>query len=287
MFGAGTEVTTKNEFLGEATSSTADTHQFKSTVWEGALIQQGAELHLHLRSREGADLSPQQVTDLVDRANQSVGFVPGFQPWPAYREIRIDHQVLERWLSPRFDLPTTYLAPVSESMWTHFLNDRSNAFHRIIPTIADGLEHIPEAERKKLTTLLWHFRSENNRVLPGSTRLLILCAVLDGLTKCIAGARNPKKAATRKMWKRANAKLGFSWDRWTKNVFEVWGKHRHLLTHGWLWLGEELESEEFFTDHARLGCAFLTLVAAYCGYEGPIMADRFKNRIITIRDIKD
>ena len=55
MFGAGTEVTTTNDFLGEAASSTADTHQFESDTWEGALIQQGPELHLHLRSREDAD----------------------------------------------------------------------------------------------------------------------------------------------------------------------------------------------------------------------------------------
>jgi hypothetical protein len=288
MFDAGTEVTTKNDFLGEAASSTADTHQFKSDVWEGALIQQELELHLHLRSREGLDvhLSPQQVTDLVDRVNQSVGFVLGFQPWPAYREVRIDHKVFERWLSPRFDVSTTYLTPVSESMCTHFLNDPGNAFHRIIPTISDGLERISAEARKRLTMLLWHFRSGNSGALPGSTRLLILCAVLDGLTKLITGARNPKKAATEKMWKRASAKLGFSWDKWTKGVFEVWGKHRHLLAHGWLWLGEELEAEEFFADHARLGCAFLTFVAAFCGYEGPILADPFQNRIIIIRDIK-
>jgi hypothetical protein len=113
MRDAGTEVITKNDFLGEAASSTADTHQFESNIWEGALIQQELELHLHLRSREelDVDLSSQQIIDLVDQANQSVGFVLGFQPWPAYREVRIEHEVFERWLSPRFDLPTTYLAP--------------------------------------------------------------------------------------------------------------------------------------------------------------------------------
>jgi hypothetical protein len=289
MRDAGTEVITKNDFLGEAASSTADTHQFQSGIWEGALIQQELELHLHLRSREGAtvDLSSQQIIDLVDHANQSVGFVLGFQPWPAYREIRIDHQVIERWLSPRFDLSTIYLVPASEAMWSHCRDDHSNAIHQIIPTIADGLGRLPKEDSKKLTTLLWHFRSGNDRGLPSSTRLLILCAVLDGLTKLIAGARSPKKAATRKMWKRASAKLGFSWDRWTKDVFEVWGKHRHLLAHGWLWLGEEIDAKEFFTDHSQLGCAFLTFVAAYCGYEGPIIANPFENRIITVRDIKD
>lgn len=46
MFGAGTEKTTKNDFLGDATSSSADTHQFRAETWEGALIQQGPELPL-------------------------------------------------------------------------------------------------------------------------------------------------------------------------------------------------------------------------------------------------
>jgi len=171
-------------------------------------------------------------------------------------------------------------------MWTHFLSDRANPFHRIIPTIIDGMGRLSTESRKKLAVLLWHFRSANTRSLPASTRLLILCAVLDGLTKLISGARNTKKAGTEKTWKRASAKAGLSWDRWTRSVFEVWGKHRHLLAHGWLWLGEELDAEEFFTDKARLGCAFLILVAAYCGYEGPIMANPFRNGIVTIRDIK-
>lgn len=288
MFGAGTDVTMKNDFLGEATTSTTDTYQFASDICEGALIQQGLELHLHLKSREGldVDLSAEQVNDIVDCVGQSVGFVLGFHPWPAYREVRIDHKISERWVSPQFDLATTYLTPISKAMWMHFLNDKSNAFHRIVPTIADGLGRIPSEHRKKLTTLLWHFRSGTSRDLPSSTRLLILCAVIDGLMKLIAVARDPKNAATDQTWRKASDSLGFSWDKWTKDVFEVWGKHRHLLGHGWLWLGEELDPQEFFTDHARLGCAFLTFVAAYCGYEGPIMADPFRNRIIRIRDIK-
>jgi hypothetical protein len=172
-------------------------------------------------------------------------------------------------------------------MWMHFLHEPKNAFHKIIPTIVDGLARISEPEQKKLINLLWHFRSGTIRALPSSTRLLILCAVIDGLMKLIAGAYDRKETATDKTWRRASETLKFSWDRWTKRVFEIWGKHRHRLAHGWLWLTEEANAEEFFTDHAELGCAFLTFVAAYCGYEGPIMADPFKNRIITIRDIKN
>jgi hypothetical protein len=105
--------------------------------------------------------------------------------------------------------------------------------------------------------------------------------------KLIAGADDPKKAATNKTWRTASDTLNFSWDGWTKNIFEVWGKHRHLLAHGWLWLTEESDAQEFFSDYARLGCAFLTFVAAYCGYEGPIMADPFNNRIINIAEIRN
>ncbi len=285
---ARTEILTRNDFLGEATTSTADTHQFKSARWEGALIQQQSELHLHLRSREmDLDPSSQQIIDLVDRTNQAVGFVLGFHPWPAYRELRINHQVVERWLSPRFDLPTTYLVPASETMWAHFYGKSESAIHSIIPTIVDGLAEIPVDRRERLITLLWHFRSGNNRDLPSSTQLLMLCAVLDGLMKLIAGAGDPsEKPATDKTWRKASDTLGLSWERWTTDVFKTWGKHRHLLAHGWLWLGEDLEGDEFFVDHARLGCAFVTFVAAYCGYEGPVLADPFENRIITIRDIK-
>ena len=249
---------------------------------------QGPELHLHLRHRNDVDLilRPDDVSAIVNCASQSVGFVMGFNPWPAYREVRVDHRIVERWISPRFNLPTTYLTPVSEGMWSHFFDDKSNAFHRIVSTIADGLRRISSDDRKKLTTLLWHFRSGTIRDLPSSTRLLILCAVLDGLMKLIACAHDSKKAATDKVWRKASDTLGFSWDNWTKNVFEVWGKHRHLLGHGWLWITEEVPAQEFFTDHARLGCALLTFVAAYCGYDGPIMADPFSNRIVTIRDIK-
>jgi hypothetical protein len=288
MRDAGTEVRTTNDFLGEAVTSTADTHQFTERTWAGALIQNGLELHLHLRSvpEVAVDLSSGDITDLVDRVSQAVGFVLGFHPYPAYHEVRMNHRVYERWLSPRFNLSTIYLVPATEAMWSYFQMDRTNPFHKIIPTIADGLGRIVKRDRKRLTTLLWHFRSGNSRDLPSSTRLLILCAVLDGLMKLIAGTRNPKKAATDKIWRKASDKLGFAWDRWTKNVFEVWGKHRHLLAHGWLWLGEEIDAKEFFTDHSQLGCAFLTFVAAYCGYEGPIIANPFENRIITIRDIK-
>jgi len=290
MFESGTQTVSKNDFLGEATKSSTDTHQFSGDAWQGGLIQKEAELHLHLRSipDSGIVKDEETVTSLVDHVNQAVGFTLGFQPWPAYRELRIDHRIIERWLSPRFDLATSYLVPISGSMWSKLREDAHNPVRRMIPTIAGGLERMAGDNRNRLTMLLWHFRSGTLTVLPSSTRLLILCAVLDGLMKLIAGVRDPaEKPATNKTWRKASDTLGLSWDRWTNDVFELWGKHRHLLTHGWLWLGEAGDVKEFFADYPRLGCAFLTLVAAYCGYDGPILADPFQSRISSIGDLKD
>lgn len=245
---SGTETTSKNDFLGEATRSSADTHQFRGLGWEGALIQEGAELHLHVRSEaEPAVSSADAATDLIDRVAQAAAFVLGFQPWPAYREVRLDHVVLERWVSPRFDLPTNYLVPVSGAAWDHFRAEPQNPIHSIISTIADGLGRLSQQERSRLTTLLWHFRSGNIGELPSSTRLLILCAVIDGLMKLIAGFNDPKeKPATDRTWRAAAKAVGLAWDEWMKSVFELWGKHRHLLSHGWLWVEEDKPAADFF-----------------------------------------
>ncbi|MDB6149617.1 MAG: hypothetical protein JWQ44_1065, partial [Chthoniobacter sp.] len=69
-------------------------------------------------------------------------------------------------------------------------------------------------------------------------------------------------------------------------VFELWCKHRHLLRHGWLGLEKEGDVEQFYSDYPRLGCSFLTFVATYCGYDGPILAEPFKRRMSVIRDLK-
>lgn len=49
---SGTQITRRNDFLGEAASSSADTHVFSGEGYEGAVIQNKDELHLHLRSTE-------------------------------------------------------------------------------------------------------------------------------------------------------------------------------------------------------------------------------------------
>jgi hypothetical protein len=289
MRDSGSETVSRNDFLGEATLSVADTHQFSSKTWQGALIRKGSELHLYVRADPDQEtaLTEDNVITLVDSINQAVGFALGCQPWPAYREIRLNHQVVERWLSPRFAISTSHVVPISDRMWSRQLSDLANSVRTLIPCFAEGVQRLNPQSRQRLATLLWHFRSGNISALPPSTQLLIVCASVDGLMKLVAGVETPKaKAKTDLTWRKANDVLGFCWDKWTSDVFALWGKHRHMLAHGWLSDDAGSSIKDFFPDHAQLGCAFNTVAAAYCGYEGPILADPFEDRVLTISDIK-
>ncbi len=287
MPNAGTERRTKNDFLGEAAGSSMDTQVFSGTDYEGALIQKDEELHLHIRSKEHSSFEKANAIDLVDRVMRAAAFVGGFHPWPAYREIRVDHPVIERWISPRLNLKQTYLAPVSGSLWSSFRLDTLNPLHAIIPTITDGLGALPKAKQDRLETLIWHVRSSALSDLPGTTKMLILCAALEGLVKLVADHAPKSKMAAHKIWKNASNTLGINWQKWTEGIFGLWKRHRNSLAHGWLWTLEESDDVgDYFADYPRLGCAFMTLVAAWCGYEGPISADPFELRATVIGSIK-
>lgn len=285
---SGTETKRKNNYLGEVTGSSFDTHVFSDTDYEGALIQDKEEIHLHLRSKEGDSVMVPEPSNLVDRVAWSVGLAFGFHPWPVYREVRIDHRVTERWLSPRLGLSQTFFGPLSESLGQHYRTERSNQLYAIIPTLAAGLSRLQNNERKRIEILLWTVRSNDLSKMPYSTKVLILCSALDGLMQVIGQlADQPKRPATNKMWRRASDELGFSWDRWTKGIFELRKKYRDDLSHGRLWVGEEQDFGETTQDYALLCCGFMTMIAARCGYEGPVIADPYKPRQVVIGSLKE
>lgn len=282
LIDSGTEIIRNNDFLGQSTSSSFDTHRFRGTGWEGALIQKGEELHLHLRDTGDSDTPVLDPVDLVDRVVNAVAFIHGFHPWPAYREIRINHRVVERWISPRLNLKQSFLAPVSQRMGSSVRSEPTASLCRIIPTIAEGFGKLSLKDRKRINILLWNVRSSSLGDLPGSTKLLMVCAAIDGLLRVIAG----DKSNTLDLWRHANDRLGLSWEKWTSKVFEIRGRHRHDLSHGRLWLPEESPSESIFTDYPELGCAFMILFAALCCYDGPITANPFQSSEITIASLR-
>jgi hypothetical protein len=282
LIDSGTEIIRNNDFLGQSTSSSFDTHRFRGTGWEGALIQKGEELHLHLRDTGDSDTPVLDPVDLVDRVVNAVAFIHGFHPWPAYREIRINHRVVERWIRPRLNLKQSFLAPVSERMGYSARSQPTDSLFRIIPIIAEGFGKLSLEDRRRINILLWNVRSSSLGDLPCSTNLLVVCAAIDGLLRVIGSdCKN-----TPNLWREANNRLGFSWDKWTSKIYELRGRHRPELSHGRFWLPEESISESFFTDYPELGCAFMILIAAFCGYEGAIVAHPFKGREITIASLR-
>jgi len=281
---AGSETKKTNDFLGEATSSSFDTHIFSGKEYKAALIQNELELHLHIRSRGNCKMD--DSIELTDRIIRSIGFVLGFHPWPCYREFRFNHRVIERWISPHLNLKQSFLAPISESLWATYASEKNSPLHRVIPTIEHGLKLLPKITQQRVETLLWHVRMADLASVPEETKLMTVCSAFDGLWQLVIEVADGKRLDTDKLWKAGAKRLGLSWERWAKEIFELRGKYRHHLSHGRLWLHEDGGFEEM-DDYARLGCAFMLLVAAYCGYDGPVLADPYQPRKAVISELKE
>ena len=284
---ARSETLHKNDFLGEASESSLDTHVFKGQGYEGALIQKGQELHLHLRSKESNIPAEADWPSIVRSVERALGFTHGFHPWPAYRETRLNHRVSERSISSHLGLGQTNLSPISKSMWMNIRDLPADPLHQIIPTVAHGWGILPKPFQKGLETMLWQFRSMELSDLPGSTKLLMICAILDGTMKLLAGEDDPtSKPKTNRVWKAGCAAAGLSWDKWGDELFELYGKHRQHLAHGWLWLPSGDNPQVYFADYPKLCGGLNTLIAAACGYEGRILTNAFRAGTVIIKSLK-
>jgi len=175
---AGTSTTHQNDFLGEASKSSMDTHVFSGNGYEGALIQKDKELHLHLRTADSASAGELDWEKVVESVEKAVAFTHGFQPWPAYREIRRNHRIIERWIGCHISLDQTSISPLSETLWANVRGIPSDPLHQIIPTIAEGIQSLPQPIQDGLSSLMWQFRAAEHSDLPGTTKLLMICAVL-------------------------------------------------------------------------------------------------------------
>lgn len=282
-----TENRKTNDFLGDASSATLDTFTFESESYEGALIQDGQELHLHLRSRSEMPFTGEQWTSLVKRIELCVGFTHGFHPWPIYREVRLDHVVQERWIGRHLNLDQTGLSPICKSMEFDVIDRTDTPLARIIPTLEMGLSSCPAKVQSGLRQILWYSRATEISELPPTTKLLMACTTLDAVMKLLAGQEDPNKSAkTNRVWKEGVTAAGLSWDDWGVELFDCYGKHRHHLAHGWLLLPEDKEQTAFFDDYPRLVAGLGTVIAAHCSYDGPIVSNSYSGSILEIASIR-
>ena len=287
MMNGTSETVQKNDFLGEASSSSLDTHVFKGAGYEGALIQSGRELHMHIRSSESHKWNTESWSELVKSIEQAVGFTHGFQPWPVYREVRIDHRIIERWIACHQALGQTSLSPISRSLWANVSGFDGDPLHKIIPTITEGFGSLTPTMQEGIKKLLWQFRATELSDLPPTTKLLMVSAILDGMTKVLAGKTDPNdKSPTDKTWKAGVETAGLSWEKWGSPLFELFGKYRHNLAHGWLWHSSFEDPSAYFTDYPQLCGGLNVLIAASCGYEGRILTNAFRSQATEIASIK-
>lgn len=288
MMNGTSETVQTNDFLGEASSRTLDTHLLSGPGYEGALIQKDKEIHMHIRTVNGHHWNRESWKKLIKSLEQAVGFTHGFQPWPVYCELRSDGKVDERWLACHQALDQTSLSPISRALWSQSRGDKSNPIHQIIPTIASGLLALHDDKQKGISNLLWQFRAMEFSDLPHTTKLLMVCSILDGAMKVIAGMSDPKqKPQTDKTWKSACTIAGLSWDKWGSTLFELFGKHRHELAHGWLWHANFEKPTDYFNDYPKLCGGLNTLIAAACGYAGAVMTDVYKSQATIIAKIRE
>lgn len=282
LLDSGTKVVSTNDFMGESSSSSFDTHQFSGAGWEAALIQDGEELHLHIRNQSPIETIVSDPVKLVERIAYAVAFTHGFRPWPVYQEIRINHRIVERWLSSHFNLEQSTFAPVSERLGFSGRLNNDEKLRCFISSMADGLGKMPPEKFHLIKQLVWNVVSSDTADLPPATHILIICSALDGLMKVIGG----DKKDTLKEWKSAANETGLSWEGWLSNIMETRKKHRDHLSHGRFWILEEISNEAYFEDYPQLGSAFMAMIAAYCGYNGPVVTHPLNGKVANISDLK-
>ena len=88
---------------------------------------------------------------------------------------------------------------------------------------------------------------------------------------------------TNKVWRKASERLGFDWNGWIEEIYNLRPQHRDKLAHGRLWHMQELESDAYFNDYPKLGHAFSIIFAKLCGYEGLISDENYN--AIKIKDL--
>jgi len=279
---SGTDVVTSNDFLGESSRSSSDTHVFSADGWRAALIQKGRELHLHVETNSAEGSPEEGVLQLIDNVTQAVAFTHGFLPWPVYREVRVEHRVVERWFSAHLGLKQTYAGAINRRLGLQARTSAEDDARSIIPRIAVGWGKHHQEVRDRLETFLWNVRSSISTDLPASTQTLILCAALEGLVDTIVGSSD---GTARERWRRACNVLQISWEPWGFAMFERWRDPRNILAHGSFWLAEQAEPASFFNSHPQLVGAFNIMIAAFCGYRGPIVCNAFEMGIKRIDDL--
>ncbi|MEY2502380.1 MAG: hypothetical protein QOI07_2714 [Verrucomicrobiota bacterium] len=177
-----TEVT--NDFLGKGTTWDGNTFIDRAPDYDFALIQEGADLTIHFRSKSRF----RSVSEKADWVRfqallNAIGFTHGFNPWPYRTQYwRGGRKIIER-LRNGTPVTRTVHKPFSESIGRNGETGRRGAANSPIRIAARFFEKNSELT-KNINELLYLFREAGGAVHL-KIQTLALCSILEGLTNLL------------------------------------------------------------------------------------------------------
>jgi hypothetical protein len=182
---AGTDRKIENDFLGKRQSSSADTFIDRADDYDFALIKEGNDLRVHLRSKaefrsKGEDDDRRRFRALLD----AVGFTHGAHPWPFRISYwRDGRKVLDQIQSAR-DVTNTPHAPFDEALGVTAGRQRRGARNSPVRIAARFFEK-QKAISANVSYLLFLCRASTADSVDLQVRTLPLCSLFEGMVNLL------------------------------------------------------------------------------------------------------
>lgn len=179
----GTETVWNNDFLGESSSSSADTFCGELETARYALIRarNGTDLEIHFRSKEGVGTGNGTADWRKFRAFLAAfGFATGAHPWAFRTKYSRGWYRVSETIGAARKPSTTTMAAMSEAIGF----TRPDDFGRAIKAAAEFLE--PDTKlNNQLSHLLFLFREAGKDSINLEIKTLACCALLESLVRQI------------------------------------------------------------------------------------------------------
>ncbi|SRR6266498_3083333 len=182
---AGTDTTIKNDFLGKSTSSSADTFIDRAKDYDFALINEGDDLRVHLRSKQGFRSTSEEDDLRRFRALlDAVGFTHGVHAWP-FRILhwRDGQTVLDQIHAPQ-RVPTSPHAPFQYGVGLTPGRNKRGTRNSPVRIAARFFETQTEIS-PKVSRLLFFSRSSTAEKVDLRIRTLPLCSLFEGVVNLL------------------------------------------------------------------------------------------------------
>jgi hypothetical protein len=182
---AGSDTTIKNDFLGKRTSSSADTFIDRAKDYNFALIKEGDDLHVHLRSKQGfRSIGEEDDLRRFRALLEAVGFTHGVHAWP-FRILhwRDGRKVLDQIHTPR-SVPTSPHAPFQYGLGLTPGRNKRGTRNSPVRIAARFFETQTEIS-PKVSRLLFFSRSSTAETVDLWVRTLPLCSLFEGVVNLL------------------------------------------------------------------------------------------------------